>query len=414
MLDGEILSGLDPYLRWVRKPLGSLTLTAMASMLCGLFLHPQGFVVGSGVLVVTALGLVWPWLSVRGLGGSLAFDRARCREGEAMTARLTLRNRAPWGVWGVAVRGGFHSTEGDGHLAGLAYVPGRHATETDVEFVPDCRGEYPLRPPRVVCGFPFGLWEASKPLDVAAPLLVWPRTFPVPLPPDAGSGHDAEGLDPLNRAGDGGDLFGVRPYRRGDPLRRVHWGQTARHGELIVCEVQANAVPRVQIILDAHPAAHAGSGADGSREWAVRVAASFAEAWIGQGVGVELVLDSVTVLIGGRSIRSKTAAALDALARLGADGTNDLAALLNRPECQRFVGGCRVVVTTDRGLRGLGDTGSCPVGSHFVVLNAGAFGGGTDGEEDAPRPVTPWIRVDGPVRAGARLRRVGKEVGFGR
>ena len=109
--------------------------------------------------------------------------------------------------------------------------------------------------------------------------------------PEAEGSHASDGLATRDRAGHWGDPLGVRPYRRGDPLRRVHWGLTARHGELIVRELQSNAVPRVQIVLDAHPAAHAGSGPDGSREWAIRVAASLAEGWIGQGAEVELVLD---------------------------------------------------------------------------------------------------------------------------
>ena len=71
----------------------------------------------------------------------------------------------------------------------------------------------------------------------------------------------SDGLATRDRAGQWGDPLGVRPYRRGDPLRRVHWVLTARHGELIVRELQSNAVPRVQIVLDAHPAAHRRLGA---------------------------------------------------------------------------------------------------------------------------------------------------------
>ncbi len=170
ILNRDFLPGLAPYVRWLRTPLGSLGLAAVASGLCGMFLHPQGFVVFFGILVVTTLGLVWPWLSVRGLDGSLSFDRSRCREGESVTVRLVLRNRMPWGAWGISIQGGFHNLSRTSHsdipLVGLAVVPGWRTIEETVEFVPACRGEYPGQPPRVVCGFPFGLWEASRPLDV--------------------------------------------------------------------------------------------------------------------------------------------------------------------------------------------------------------------------------------------------------
>ncbi len=89
------------------NPLGVLILAALAALLCGLFLHPQGFVLGGGVLAVIVLGIVWPWLSLRGLTGSIAFDRVRVSEGDPVEVCLTLRNRLPWSAWGLAVRYGF-------------------------------------------------------------------------------------------------------------------------------------------------------------------------------------------------------------------------------------------------------------------------------------------------------------------
>ena len=55
------------------------------------------------IVAVTVLGLVWPWLSICGLRGSLSFTRTRCREGDQASCLLTVRNRVPWGAWGVAV-----------------------------------------------------------------------------------------------------------------------------------------------------------------------------------------------------------------------------------------------------------------------------------------------------------------------
>ncbi len=147
----------------------------------------------------------------------------------------------------------------------------------------------------------------------------------------------------------------------------MHWGLTARHGELIVRELQSNAVPRVQIVLDTRPAAHAGSGPGSSREWAIRVAASLAEGWIGQGAEVELVLDGKSVPSRG-SARARTVAVLDALARLPPGGDRDVAELLSLAECRRSDRGLRVIITTDVGLRGLTGEGRRRTGDRFVVL----------------------------------------------
>jgi uncharacterized protein (DUF58 family) len=417
ILTRDFLPGLTPYVRWLKTPLGSLGSAAVASLLCGLFLHPHGFVVFFGLVMVTGLGVAWPWLSVRGLSGSLEFDRARCREGESVTARIILRNRMPWSIWGVAIKGGFHRSGGDGGdddaLSGLAFIPGRRTIERRIEFVPDCRGEYPACPPRLACGFPFGLWEASRPLEVATPMLVWPRTFPVAAVPAAADGHAHDGLATRDRAGNWGDSLGVRPYRRGDPIRRVHWGLSARHGELIVREVQSSAVQRVRIVLDSRAAAHLGSGPDGSLEWAVRVAASLADGWIGQGAEVELILEGTSILPRGGSVATRSRAVLDAMARFRPGGGRDLADLAGDRESRIRGGGLRVVVTTDVGLRGLGGEFRRRDEDRFVVLIAGAFGRDEGIYPTDPWPVVPWIRIDDPGRVATCLRRSAKEVSLG-
>src|SRR5208337_994770 len=376
-LTQEILPGLTPYFRWARTPLGSLELAGAGSALCGLFLHQQGFVVLLAIGAVTILGLVWPWLSVCGLGGSLSFTQSRCREGDQVSALLSLRNRAPWGAWGVSVecgRGNNDPGPDDDLRTGLAYVPGCCSTERIVDFIPRCRGSYPRRPPRIVCGFPFGLWSATRPLVVGTPLLVWPRTFAVGPIPDVRVGHSDEGLANRDRAGDWGDPLGVRPYRRGDRFRHIHWTQTAQHGELMVCEVQASAAPRVLIVLDARPEVYSGRGPSSSLEWAIRVAASLAEGWISQGARVDLLHGEGSIPDLGGSIKIRTRTVLDALARLTPGNSQDLASFLNSHRYQGPSREVRVVVTTDLGLQGLATQGWRRPEDRFVVLRVGAFG----------------------------------------
>jgi uncharacterized protein (DUF58 family) len=78
------------------------------------------------------------------------------------------------------------------------------------------------------------------------------------------------------RSGSGNELFGVREYRPGDPLRRIHWRSSARHGELIVREYEPPGVQTVGILCDPDPP---------SREAADQVARLAAsEAWAASGV----------------------------------------------------------------------------------------------------------------------------------
>jgi uncharacterized protein (DUF58 family) len=55
------------------------------------------------------------------------------------------------------------------------------------------------------------------------------------------------------RAGSGNELFGIREYRPGDSLRRIHWRSSARHGELVVREYEPPGVPTLTILVDPAP-----------------------------------------------------------------------------------------------------------------------------------------------------------------
>jgi uncharacterized protein (DUF58 family) len=55
------------------------------------------------------------------------------------------------------------------------------------------------------------------------------------------------------RAGSGMELFGVREYRAGDPLRRIHWRSSARLGQLVVREYEPPGQQTVGIFCDPNP-----------------------------------------------------------------------------------------------------------------------------------------------------------------
>ncbi|MGZ3335015.1 MAG: DUF58 domain-containing protein [Isosphaeraceae bacterium] len=113
---------------------------------------------------------------------------------------------------------------------------------------------------------------------------MWPQTFAVGPIPHVRVGHSDEGLSNRDRAGYWGDPPGVRRYRRGDRFRHIHWTQTAQRGELMVCELQASAAPRVLIILDSRPEVHSGRGPSSSLEWGavapVRDAGNHHSLWV--------------------------------------------------------------------------------------------------------------------------------------
>ncbi|MFO0865654.1 MAG: DUF58 domain-containing protein [Gemmataceae bacterium] len=300
---------VDERIRWLRHPFTVLAAAALLALLIGVLIHGNGYVLFACLASILAIGVLWPWQAARLLRGELQVTPARLREGDVGTAVLRLRNRSWFAAWGLTIEGA------PGEPPAVRCLDGRCEREFRWTFRARRRGELPDRPIRVATSFPFGLLTCSTLCTISQTALVWPRTFRVGSVPEANADAWREGNFVSRRDGGGGDVVAVRPYRRGDSLRRIHWAQTARHDRLIVCEQQSTTLRRIRIVL----ASIQSDRADGEsiREWAIRIVASLAEGWIAEGVLVEVVGSGLNVPMGTGSEHRRCI--LDALARLPID-----------------------------------------------------------------------------------------------
>ena len=200
-----------------------------------------------------------------------------------------------------------------------------------------------------------------------------------------------EGQVSRGKVGSHGDVMGVRPYRRGDSPRRIHWGQSAKHDRLIVCELQTNARPLVQVVLDADPANHAGDGADSSFEWAIRVAASLACGWLDEGAEVGFACAGVELPAAAGSLHKKRI--LDALA-LAVKVPKELNDILACPLCRGFRDGLQVVVTTSKGYQAAHCAPCERANRRWALLSLEGFGGST--RNGSTKPGDAWLWFCGP------------------
>jgi uncharacterized protein (DUF58 family) len=86
--------------------------------------------------------------------------------------------------------------------------------------------------------FPLGLFRAWTVWRPASSLLAYPAPEQpaAPLP----AGHAVAGDTARRSSSEGGELDGVRSYRRGDGLKRVVWKKVAKTGELVSRETSAS------------------------------------------------------------------------------------------------------------------------------------------------------------------------------
>ena len=278
----DFCPSLNRYFYWLKQPIGWFVIAAVASLLVAIMLGPQGWVLFAGIVSVTLLGVLWPALAMRGLSAELTFDRRRVTEQQVVRVKLTVANRWPLPIWGLSLDRGFSSScDRSGRpVIALGCVRPWSTAEFEWEYTPAARGVLPVAQPILSNGFPFGIWQAERVVQVPVKLLVWPRTFTLDgIPEISGNRFAVTGmLQP--KAGYDGEFIGIRPYRQGDSLRHIHWAQTARQDELIVCERQTHCRRSVRIELDlSEPAGQTGQQWETSREWLFRISASLCKAF---------------------------------------------------------------------------------------------------------------------------------------
>jgi uncharacterized protein (DUF58 family) len=120
---------------------------------------------------------------------------------------------------------------------------------------------------------PLGLMKALARVPHSANLTVLPRRYTLPLLRLPGSRrYQPGGVTLATSVGDSEEFVGLRDYRPGDPLQRIHWKSFARAARPIVKEYQDEYYERHALVLDTFVAARD----EALFEEAVSVAASFA------------------------------------------------------------------------------------------------------------------------------------------
>ena len=131
-----------------------------------------------------------------------------------------------------------------------------HASRYEYRLRSSRRGLYRVGP--VSAGFldPFGLAVARHTIGGTDELVVKP--VPAELPAavlDGLRGSDGSVSTRVQGVPSQDDVT-TREYRHGDPMRRVHWSATARHGELMVRQEETVATPRATLVLDQREASY--------------------------------------------------------------------------------------------------------------------------------------------------------------
>jgi uncharacterized protein (DUF58 family) len=314
----------------------------------GLSLYARLVFLGVGIAVGAAM---WTVFSIRGIRLHRVTRSLRASMGEVLEENFEVRNLTwpgcPW--LEVENQSDLPNASGSRLLTRLGVRQSRfYAARTLLTR----RGAYLLGPTLLSSGDPFGFFTMRKRIPADDTVIVLPKVFPIstfPPPPGVlpgGKNIRQRSLDVTPHAA------GIREYVAGDPMKRIHWPNTARRGRFMVKEFEQDPQADIWLFLDAESGVQA-SIVDGNEaipyqadgwwlrrptvslpkdtfEYAVSVAASLASFFLAErkAVGLACAAGKYTIVSAERGYRQVNKV-LETLAFLQPEGTIPLHAMVD-------------------------------------------------------------------------------------
>jgi uncharacterized protein (DUF58 family) len=128
--------------------------------------------------------------------------------------------------------------------------PMRHA-DVQMRLVPKRRGDLQLEGLIFSVTDPFGFCRRFSRYSASQKILILPKRYVLPSIDFGGATqYQPGGVSLASSLGESEEFVSVREYRRGDPLRHIHWKSTSKTGKLIVKEFQNEFFVRHALVLD--------------------------------------------------------------------------------------------------------------------------------------------------------------------
>jgi len=288
-------------------------------------------------------------LSVRGVQVRRGPTR-RLYEGEWCEIKLTVANasRLPKVFLGVAdAPPQWLEPAGPSRFLVPMLMPGR-SVELSYRARAAKRGAYPLGPVMLSATDLLGAFRVERRLETTpeAEVIVYPSVARVaPTPLGGMPGFGGVETERLSTSGAGLEFYGIRDYRPGDALRRIHWPSTARLRHFAVVEFEESLGADVVIALDLRRGTEFGAGKDTSLELAIKAAAALATYAADNGAQVVVAAQDARrrYLVSARR-REELPPLLEALARMEADGETPLPRVM--AQIGELVAGASAVLLT--------------------------------------------------------------------
>lgn len=152
------------------------------------------------------------------------------------------------------------------------------------------RGRYKLGQFSLFIFDPWGLFFLKKNYPVYSEVYVYPQLFPIKrMPPLIKGTAPWFGIESSRVSGDEHEFYGIREYKQGDPIKRIHWLTTARKNRLIIKQFQHQVFYRATLLFNLDKDSNFGEGKESVVEYIVKIAASVCKYYIERDVSLEVI-----------------------------------------------------------------------------------------------------------------------------
>jgi hypothetical protein len=224
-------------------------------------------------LVISSFILSWFSLSGIEVTRDILYDGVL---GENLCLPINVKNNSGSKSRSALVRESFDfSNRNFNEFALPSLAPGEEKT-IERYVLPRKRGKFQLCRIELTGGDPAGLFKRLRRFDLPAELTIFPaieRISSLDLKTKTRICSTVS-TRPLGISGQGEDIFGLREYRHGDPVRFVNWKATLRQKNVIVKEFESNEMNRISLLLDVDERYVGYDSYDSNFEYLVKTAAS--------------------------------------------------------------------------------------------------------------------------------------------
>ena len=245
------------------------------------------------LLSATVVSLAWLLLTY--FTGHLQLSRkmiSRVTEGDTLEVAAGIHNVSFLPVFNFVLEDNFSCSQPNQEKKNffINYLGFKSSCEIKYDYLCFKRGEYKMGPFVIYFFDPLNLFFFKRIYYVYSGVVVYPQIFKIEkFPTLTRSILPWFGIETARTSGDDDEFYGVREYKEGESVKRIHWMSSARKNKLIVKQFQLQSFFGTTIIFNLEKAKNLGEGKESVAEYIIKIVASVAHYLTEREVSIELL-----------------------------------------------------------------------------------------------------------------------------